>query len=52
MTRKEIKHCKKLIGVYNQCIDACTFNKNTKHFRKLTQNRINKITGLMKPADA
>lgn len=52
MTRKEVKHYKKLIGVYNQCIDACTFNKNTKHFRKLTQNRINKITGLMKPADA
>lgn len=52
MTRKEIKHYKKLIGVYNRCIDACTFNKNTKHFRKLTQNRINKITGLMKPVDA
>lgn len=52
MTRKEIKHYKKLIGVYNQCIDACTFNKNTKHFRKLTQNRINKITELMKPVDA
>ncbi len=43
MKRSEIKAAKKLIGVYRQCIDATVFNKNTKHFRKLTQARIDKV---------
>jgi hypothetical protein len=43
MKRSEIKVAKKLIGVYKQCINATVFNKNTKHFRKLTQARIEKV---------
>ena len=43
MKRSEIKTAKKLIGVYKQCIDATVFNKNTKHFRKLTKMRIDKV---------
>ncbi len=43
MKRSEIKHNKKLIGVYKKCIDATMFSKNEKHFRKLTKKRIDKV---------
>lgn len=47
MKRRDQKELKKLIGVYKQCINAAdnvTFQKTEKHFRKLTQNRITKVS--------
>lgn len=46
MTRKE-RELKKLIGVYKKCVDAAdnvTFQRSERHFRKLTRDRIVKVS--------
>lgn len=43
MARKDEKYLKKLIGVYKACINACTFNKNTKGFRIKLKSKIDSL---------
>ena len=44
MNRKERKQIKKLFGIYKNCINTMSFDKNTKHYRNMIKNRIYEIS--------
>lgn len=44
MTNKEKKQIKKLYGFYKNCINATSFNKNTKSFRERIKEKMNLIS--------
>lgn len=44
MKRSEVRFKKKLRGIYKQCIDACSWNKNTKSFRDSLTVSIKSLT--------
>ena len=44
MNRKGRKQIKKLFGIYKNCINAMSFDKNTKHYRNMIKNRIYEIS--------